>query len=313
MRERGGWGDDRRKCSESGTSRCVSDWLNVESYQEQFKRRAHKRILGPVENVLAQQYEKKQRLRDEDHLHPSQLAKNNWCPRANVYSLMKHPESNSRKLSFKQYNIFRTGDDIHSKWQKWMWEAGGLSGNWYCTNCGHGWMAVSPMECPECGIDTKSIRYREVPVYDEQHRILGHSDGIWEDADGRAVVELKSVGVGTIRWDAPRLYKGYEDGELSLDQLWDKIKRPLLPHRRQVNLYMHCLKIDNAVVIYEWKPTQDVREFHLTYDPDLVRPMLEGSKQVIRALDNGIVPDRPEGFRKSIECRFCEFKDTCWS
>lgn len=186
-------------------------------------------------------------------------------------------------------------------------------GRWACRECHVEWEATSPEKCIRC--DSADLRYKEVPIHSERYRIVGHADGVWEDAKGQAVVEIKSVGLGTIRWDAPKLYEGYEAGNLSLDDLWKKIKRPLTTHLRQVNLYMMCLGIEEAVVIYEWKPSQDVKEFHIKYDPELVKPILEGIDYVIDCLEDGSIPERPESavYKSCSTCKFCAYKDTCWS
>ena len=291
-------------------STVTKHWTEVESYQAEFKNKPNERVLGKIEGVLNRQYEKRQASRDWQYLHPSSLAKNDWCPRANYYQLTAELESNPSRNTIRRLNIFAEGNNIHTKWQEWMWHTGCLVGNWRCNRCGYGWMAKSPLLCPECG--QVDIVYKEVPIYDDEHHLRGHADGEWEDHLGRALIEIKSVGLGTIRWDAPNLYAGYEAGDLSLDDLWKAIKRPLIPHRRQINLYMYCRKIDNAIVIYEWKPTQEVKEFHLTLDMDTVQPMLDGAKTVIDALATGVTPDRPEGFMKSKQCKFCPFKDKCW-
>jgi hypothetical protein len=157
------------------------------------------------------------------------------------------------------------------------------------------------------------IVYREVPIKSDEYRIIGHADGEWDDGQGTALVEIKSVGLGTIRWDAPQLYDGFANGDLSLAELWKRIKRPLLPHRRQINLYMHCTGIHNAIVIYEWKPTQEVKEFALAYDSSLVQPMLDGAVEVNASLESGVAPPKPPTFRKSVECKMCPYKTGCWS
>jgi CRISPR/Cas system-associated exonuclease Cas4 (RecB family) len=76
---------------------------------------------------------------------------------------------------------------------------------------------------------------------------------------------------------------------------------------------MYCRNLHNAIVIYEWKPTQEFKEFHLSYDHALVQPMLDGAKLVLGAIEEGIAPSRPQGYRKSVECRFCPFKEHCWN
>jgi CRISPR/Cas system-associated exonuclease Cas4 (RecB family) len=34
---------------------------------------------------------------------------------------------------------------------------------------------------------------------------------------------------------------------------------------------------------------------------------------VNEAVESGVAPDRPVGFYKSKQCKFCAFKDECWS
>ena len=285
----------------------------MKNYREQFSAKSNQRLLPKIEAALAIEQANRNAHRDTVHLHPSEMAKDDWCPRSSWYKITGVEESDARAFNLKSMNIFAEGHNIHDKWQRWMWAAGGLAGKWKCQDCAHVWEATSPDECPACL--ATNIRYAEVPISSDQYRIIGHADGLWVDSEGTAVVEIKSVGLGTIRWDAPRLYEGYADGDLSLDELWKRIKRPLTTHRRQVNLYMHCLGIHKAIVIYEWKPSQDVKEFQLSYDKELVRPMLNGAEEVIRHLEAGVVPLKPSSAtHKSCQfCRFCPYKNHCWS
>lgn len=285
----------------------------LKNYSDQFSAKSTQRVLPKVEAALAIEQAERNSHRDTKHLHSSEMAKDNWCPRSTWYKITDTEESDPQKFTLSRMNIFAEGNNIHTKWQRWMWKAGGLYGNWKCLTCDYRWEDKSPAFCPTCASD--DLVYKEVPLSSDRYRIIGHADGVWEDEHGKAVIEIKSVGLGTIRWDAPKLYEGYDKRELSLDDLWKKIKRPLTTHRRQVNLYMMCLGIHEAVVIYEWKPSQDVKEFHLTYDPDLIAPLLEGADSVIDALDNDYVPSRPlTATHKSCDtCRFCPYKTTCWS
>lgn len=283
------------------------------NYKEQFSAKDTQRLLPKIEAALAVEQAERNAKRDTVHLHPSELSKDDWCPRSSYYKITGVEESDSRRFNLKSMNIFAEGHNIHDKWQRWMWAAGGLCGSWKCKQCSHKWEAKSPETCPEC--DSEDIRYAEVAISDKRYRIIGHADGVWEDSEGQAVVEIKSVGLGTVRWDAPKLYEGYENGDLSLDELWKRIKRPLTTHRRQVTLYMHCLGIHKAIVIYEWKPSQDVKEFQLAYDEDLIKPILTGAEDVISHLEAGVVPHRPvRATHKSCQfCKFCPYKNHCWS
>jgi len=284
----------------------------LKEYKDMLAVGSEKRLLGKIERVLLQDSADRNSQRDTAHLHPSEMAKENWCPRQSFYKMTDKEVSNPESFSFQRLNIFEEGHYIHAKWQHWMHQTGILVGNWKCKRCKHRWYAKAPSRCPECY--EMDLVYAEIPLKNEEHHIIGHADGLIEDENGEALVELKSVGLGTIRFDAPTLYKAYSDGEITLDELWKRVKRPLSSHNRQIQLYMYCTGVHSAVVIYEWKPTQEVREFGLKFSPEVVEPMLEGARQVIKALADDKTPDRPKSatHKSSATCKFCPYKQTCW-
>ena len=284
----------------------------LQSYKEHYGSK-RKRILTDVEAVLQTETKDRDAHRDTEHFHPSELAKDNWCPRSTWYKITGEEVSNQQRRNLRLLNIVTEGNNIHDKWQRWMHKAGGLWGWWKCKKCKVKWDALSPSECPDCG--STDIEYKEVPIDLPKYKMIGHADGVWIDDDGKVVVEIKSVGLGTLRWEAPKLYEAYEDGKLSLDDLWKRIRRPLTSHRRQVNLYMYALGISNAVVIYEWKPDQDVKSFELSFNMELIEPILEGITQVMDCLEDDVAPPRhADATSKSCDvCRFCAYRSTCWS
>ena len=286
-----------------------SPWY-LRNYTHQFTARDENRLLARVETELVQQVINRDGQRDTKHLHPSEMARNDWCPRASYYRMTDSTVSDPEAFSMRRLNIFAEGHYIHEKWQEWMWRAGCLVGVFRCHHCGYGWMDKSPATCPECGSD--DLRYKEVPIQNDEYMILGHADGEWEDYQGRALVELKSIGLGTIRFDAPALHEAYSSGQLTLDELWRRIKRPLMAHRKQINLYLYVRALSKAIVIYEWKPTQEVKEFHLDYDDKLVRPMLDKAKLVVDALHDEIPPPRPAASKEAPICKMCPYKTECW-
>jgi len=290
----------------------LKDWHKVDSYKKRFSAKGNQRIIPIIETVMLDEMEDRNASRDTAHLHPSDLAKTDWCPRSTYFKITDVKESNPSSVSLKRMNIFRTGHDIHDKWQEWMRRAGILWGDWKCESCGHKFTAQSPTTCPECGVADK-FKYLEVSIYNRKHHIIGNTDGWIKDDQGDALVEIKSIGLGTIRWDAPGLYAGYESGEMKLDDLWKAIKRPFAPHLRQLYLYMYCLGLEKGIVIYEFKASQDVKEFHVTLDKDVVQPMLDGATSVLDSLEDKVAPPIPEGFMKSKQCRFCAYKDYCWN
>ena len=282
----------------------------MKDYKELLKVKG--RLIPVVQKELLIEYHEKSQHRDTDYLHPSDLAKKDWCGRASWYKIKKY-EATPDKYSFSRLNVFEEGNNIHKKWQSWLHKAGILWGIWSCEECHTIWSAKSPTSCAQCS--SSRISYREVPLRDDEHRIIGHADGEIEDDRGRALIEIKSVGLGTVRWDNPSLYRAYEDKELTLDGLWDNIKRPFASHLSQGTIYMHCRKVDTIIFIYEWKPTQQVKEFEVKFQPEIIAPVLENCKVVMDHLADNTVPDKPKwATNKSCGgCKYCPYKEVCWN
>lgn len=238
------------------------------------------RLLAPVEKMLLEQSQTSDR--DKLHLHPSEICKKDWCPRSSWYRIKGYPEP-PEKLTFQKLLVFAEGHNIHEKWQTWLTEAGVLD-------------------------------QVEVPIFNEEHRIMGHADGIVKDKKGTAVLEIKSVGVGTVRFEDYGLFAPYSRNEMNLDQLWASIKHPFPSHVRQAQLYMYCLGIDEGIILYEWKATQEVKEFSIKYQPELVEPILASCLSVVRALEGDNPPVRPMWVDKDHRvCKWCPFRAECWN
>jgi rubrerythrin len=254
--------------------------------------------------------------RDTTHIHPSEMAKTDWCPRETFFRISEEPKSDEEAgASFNMENVFEEGHEIHRKWQSWFWEMGVLFGWWECLGCEHYWEALSPQVCPRCFEDKDIIRYREVPIYSQRYRIMGHADGAIHDAKGKVLIEIKSIGVGTLRFDAPHLHQQYQDGKLTLLDVWKKIRRPFNSHLRQGNLYLKLMPEYEAIVfIYEYKPNQGVREFVVGRNSAITDPLLASCTEIINALRSGFPPDRPDWATDAdaLKCRSCPYRSTCW-
>lgn len=284
------------------------DWLS-DTYKKALT--APGRVLPKVQEVVLRDGLRDSESRDTQFLHPSEICKKNWCPRASWY-VIKTGERQKQSYALQRMNVFAEGNLIHSKWQSWIGKAGILEGNWKCSACSSKWYGVSPASCPVC--ESTDLAYREVPIQNDEYHLLGHADGIINDGN-KAVLEIKSVGLGTVKFEAPELFMPYSKGELSLDGLWKKVRTPFPAHIRQVSLYMFCLGISEAVVLYEWKPTQDVREFSLKFQDHQISNILDGCKQVKSALDKDTTVMRPIWATDSecSVCKKCDFNSQCWS
>ena len=253
----------------------------------------------------------------QDYMHPSEMSKSEWCPRHDFYRIAGTPpeKTSARNPSFRMENIFAEGHAIHGKYQTWLWEMGVLGGDWRCHTCKHRWWAISPKVCQFC--TSEAISYIEVPLRHKQFRVEGHADGAVYDLDGyTGLIEIKSIGIRSLAFEAPRLYHLYEQGQ-SADEIWFGIKRPFATHLRQGQLYMWLSQgvYDQIVFIYESKFHQQTKEFLVRYNRKLIEPIIEDAREVSNGLKSGVAPNRPPWAESpdSTVCKSCPFRRTCYN
>lgn len=259
--------------------------------------------------------------RRQDIIHPSEMAKENWCPRSTGYRISGVEASNPAPVhGHRMLTIFQEGHDIHSKWQTWLAEMGRIWGRWECRICGH---SVFDVAIPSCDTCNQPMDYREVPLdASGTYLIAGHADGAVPDL--KAFIEIKSIGLGTLRMEEPQLVSANtvktEDGRRipDYDAIWKGLKRPLKTHRRQALIYLALARhlgwdYDRMIFIYENKANQETKEFVIQYSEEAVQPLLEVALDIKRAVDYGSVLPRPAGFAQdSAPCKDCVYKNYCW-
>ena len=250
-------------------------------------------------------------------MHPSDMSHKDWCGRHDYYRIVDTPVEKASKAnpSFTMENLFAEGHTIHAKYQTWLWEMGVLYGQWYCHNCTNLWEGLAPKGCPRC--ESLRVVYREVPLRRAGYLIEGHADGAVHglpDYDG--LIEIKSIGIGTLRFEAPRLYNRYQDGAETLENVWWKISRPFGSHVRQGQLYLWMAwpRYEWITFIYESKFHQQTKEFKVGYNPTLIAPLLETAREVTSAVSTGVAPSRPSWAEDPVTrvCASCEYRRTCW-
>lgn len=243
--------------------------------------------------------------RRQDIIHPSEMAKTGWCPKSTYLRIkacreasdpfLKVPESYGVQL----LNIFDEGHLIHDKWQKRIRDMGDLWGNWYCSACGLTLKGeIRDGNCPayRCHLTNpnKTLIYHEVPLSSEQYLISGHADGAIPRLN--SLIEIKSVGAGTVRIEAPDIYKANSEGtKIDFQGLWKDIKEPFPSHMRQGQLYLRLcnlmgLEYDQIIFIYEAKFNQGVKEFVVKFDPNYCDDLLTQCYFIVGALDNTMSP-----------------------
>jgi hypothetical protein len=276
-------------------------------------------ILKSVQRHVMQRANEPDVDRRNDILHPSDMSKAEWCWRHDYYRMINTAQDpRTSSPSFNMESIFEEGHGIHEKWQGWLHEMGWLYGVFMCMQCRHRWWAQSPMECDNCG-SVRRPRYMEYPLEAEDLHVAGHSDGgIMKPGQPLRLLEVKSLSLGTLRFEAPDLYQMYLDN-VSLAQIWQKIQRPLPSHARQGQLYLWLVNrlgtpIGEMVYVYEWKPTQAVKEFVMKYNPKTIAMPLQAIGWVAEALELERPPKRPHWAEdeNARNCKSCVYRTTCW-
>lgn len=245
-------------------------------------------------------------------LHVSDLVHKDTCSRA-VTARILGLELPGKQFSFQRENVFDEGNTIHRKWQQRMRRTLKLQGQWKCLICGRTEPGYEPgpywKMCIRSGV--KHLwEYDEIPLYWEPLLLSGHADG----GIGTAIIEIKSVGAGTLRYEAPSLLaantirSGGRD-ILDLDQIWADIKRPFPSHIRQGNLYCWLaaqlgMPYDHMVFLYECKWNQQVREFTIEPSAGITAPLIRKAAAIAAAVRDRCLPACAAG-----GCSECEGTD----
>lgn len=253
--------------------------------------------------------------RDPTVIHPSEMAKSDWCLRATYLRIVsgKWPPD-KEKFDYVRENIFATGNDIHTKWQNRMRAAGfPVWGDWRCLLCRE-WVLNDLEPDPVLGGGPRGCtwshhiwEYKEVTLNARSELLIaGHADaGVLHDD---YLVEIKSVGLGTVRIDSPDLLKKHQDGKhTNLTGLWRDITRPLRSHLIQGDVYLHLahvlgLPFSRIVYLYEFKPNQMTKEFVIEYDPVRSAKLIAKADIVRYAVESGVAPP----CIKPGECKQCD-------
>ena len=252
------------------------------------------RVLKKVERyVLSKPTDTSRR---SDVLHPSAIIKDDWCHRGAYFQLIGFPPP-PFKITLSKSRVFQVGHDIHSAWQTTFAQMGTLWGRWECPECKHSIRALATDErltksC-EKGCWSK-YGYKEVPLVYEPLRIHGHADGILLGFGDPLLLEIKSVGTGTFRFEAPGMMVEHNG---NLDKMWDALEAPFMSHILQAGLYMKLAELSNlehqpqeSLFLYENKSNQSVKEFVIKKSDFGLTHILEAAAFVVKSAEEKAPP-----------------------
>lgn len=245
------------------------------------------RLMGAVErHVLSKPFDE----RDQTYIHPSDIIKEEWCALAQYHAIKGNYKETRDKPTLRLASIFEEGHTIHAKWQNWFREMGVLYGVWNSPAVGIDWNIASNVALVD--------DYLEVPLRSDKHKMRGHADGWIKGIDGDCLIEIKSIGTGTIRMEAPALLAQHDN---NIELAWKNLRQPLRPHQLQGQVYLHLCHLmveegllktapNEIVFIYELKANQEYKEFVVKYNPEFTAPIFEKALDVSWAVDNNRPP-----------------------
>jgi hypothetical protein len=259
--------------------------IKLKNYLDTKKRDS--RLMGSIErHILSKPFEE----RNQKVLHPSDIIKPEWCALAAYHALNGNYVETRERPTLRLQSIFDTGHGAHAKWQGYLREMGVLYGKWYShKNKDYTWATSKDVR----GITTRDLEYQEVPLHSAKHMISGHSDGWVKGLGEDFLIEIKTIGAGTIRMEAPGLFSGGQD----VESAWRNIRQPFSTHILQGQVYLHLAHLmveagdlpsapNEIVFIYELKANQDYKEFTVAYEPKHSARFFENALDVAWAVEN---------------------------
>lgn len=195
-----------------------------------------------------------------------------YCRRSKVAQLAGKIELYDKPPAPKLQLIFDMGHAIHDIIQGYFWDMGVLKGSYKCLKCDKIYHdLVSPDACPS-GIkshERKHLKYKEVRMVDEEHRINGRCDGIILVDGVEHLMDIKSIQNRTEK--TPDQYFCFEDLE----------DGPKSDHVVQLQLYMWISGIPNGHLLYVAKNTHMIKTFNIPYDFSILEPHLKEIEELI--------------------------------
>ncbi len=133
------------------------------------------------------------------------------------------------------------------------------------------------------------VRATEVEI-SPQEIITGRADAIISLNGEPYVLDIKSI-----------------SGRINLERMLE----PKLEDCYQIQLYLHYFGIKKGILLYLNKDTQEIKEFPINYNQELVEKLLVNFEKLRLKIESNIIPSRLIDFPENWQCSYCEFKELC--
>jgi CRISPR/Cas system-associated exonuclease Cas4 (RecB family) len=91
------------------------------------------------------------------------------------------------------------------------------------------------------------------------------------------------------------------------------IKEASLPHKMQLQLYLHALRIKHGIVLYIEKHSLLIKQYDVEYDPLFVETILDRFQILDASLKANMIPEPEAKLDEKMKwmCRFCDYSEEC--
>lgn len=138
-------------------------------------------------------------------------------------------------------------------------------------------------------ISLRLIRATEIDI-PPQEIVSGRADAIISIDGEPYVLDIKSI-----------------SGKMNLERMIE----PKLEDHYQIQLYLHYFGIKKGILLYLNKDTQELKEFSVNYNNELVEKLLAEFEKLKSRIESNILPPRLIDFPESWHCQYCEFREIC--
>ncbi len=123
----------------------------------------------------------------------------------------------------------------------------------------------------------------------EQELISGRADAILSLNGENYVLDIKSINSMAFR----------------------KLTAPKEENVYQIQLYLHYFKIKKGILLYIDKDRQEIKEFIVNYNINLVEQLLIGFEQLRKKIRENMLPVALFDYPKNWQCSYCQYKQIC--
>lgn len=128
----------------------------------------------------------------------------------------------------------------------------------------------------------------EIPI-PSQEIISGRADAILCVNNENYVLDIKSIN----------------------SMIFKNMSAPKEENVYQIQLYLHFFNIKKGILLYVDKDQQNLREFFIDYDEQLVKSLLDKFYALKQQVETNVIPARLADYPRNWQCSYCQFKDIC--